>query len=63
MLGRGGFGKVYAVVKKDTQHLYACKSMDKKRIHEKGREGLILSERNIMYVCVYVCVCCVVQWV
>lgn len=48
VLGEGGFGKVFAVTKKDTKAVYACKTMSKAKIAERQRESLIMNERNIL---------------
>ncbi|MES1915051.1 MAG: hypothetical protein MHM6MM_007052, partial [Cercozoa sp. M6MM] len=51
VLGKGGFGKVYGVSKRDTKAVYACKVMDKQLVLEKKREALILNERRILAMC------------
>ena len=48
VLGEGGFGKVFAVMKKDTKGMYACKALNKSKIMEKKREKLIQNERNVL---------------
>jgi len=48
ILGRGGFGAVSACKKSDTGRLYAMKVMDKRRIHAKRAETLVLNERAIL---------------
>lgn len=44
ILGQGGFGKVYAVQKKDTMQMYACKAMSKEKVIERKREKLLQGE-------------------
>jgi serine/threonine protein kinase len=48
ILGRGGFGAVRACKKADTGRLYAMKVMDKRRVHAKRAESLVLNERAIL---------------
>jgi serine/threonine protein kinase len=48
VLGEGGFGKVFAVCKKDTKAVYACKTISKQKIAERQREKLIMNERQIL---------------
>jgi hypothetical protein len=50
VLGQGGFGKVFAVSKKDTLAAYACKTLNKLRVVQRHRESLIVNERNILAV-------------
>ncbi len=50
VLGQGGFGKVFAVSKKDTKAAYACKTLNKLRVVQRHRESLIVNERNILAV-------------
>lgn len=50
VLGEGGFGKVFAVLKFDTRGMYACKALNKAKILEKKREKLIMNERNMLAV-------------
>jgi len=48
MLGEGAFGKVMAVMKKDTKVLYAMKKMKKSYILETKYIQYIMNERAIM---------------
>lgn len=48
ILGKGAFGAVYAVVKKDTKKTYAMKEMDKCKIKYYKSERNALSERIIL---------------
>lgn len=48
ILGRGGFGAVSACKKADTGRLYAMKVMDKRHVHAKRAESLVLNERVIL---------------
>jgi hypothetical protein len=50
LLGEGGFGRVFAVLKKDTRAMYACKTMNKMGIMQKKREKLICNERDVLSV-------------
>ena len=47
-LGRGSFGHVYLVEKKDTGENYALKVLSKEKIIEKGLERYAYTERNIL---------------
>ncbi|KAL8698701.1 MAG: hypothetical protein Q9224_001729 [Gallowayella concinna] len=48
LIGRGTFGQVYFVRKKDTQRLYAMKVLSKKVIVQKKEVAHTLGERNIL---------------
>eukprot|EP01137_Pigoraptor_chileana_P006770 Opistho-2@51449 len=48
VLGKGGFGEVYACQKRDTGKMYAVKCLDKKRIKKKKGESLAWNERNLL---------------
>lgn len=48
VLGKGGFGEVYACQKRDTGKLYAVKCLDKKRIKKKKSEALAWNERDLL---------------
>ena len=48
VIGRGFFGKVMLVERKDTKELYAIKSVQKAKLLESGRPQTIVAERNIM---------------
>ena len=48
MLGKGTFGQVYQVEKKDTKALYAMKVISKRRIIKKREVGHTINERNIL---------------
>lgn len=48
MLGRGGFGAVYACRKNDTGVIYAMKCVNKRLVKEKNALGNILEERNVL---------------
>jgi protein-serine/threonine kinase len=48
LIGRGTFGQVYQVRKKDTQRIYAMKVLSKKVIIQKKEVAHTLGERNIL---------------
>lgn len=48
MLGRGAFGKVMLVAKKDTEEIYAMKSIRKEDIIEKDQVEHTKTERRIL---------------
>lgn len=48
MLGEGAFGKVLAVMKKDSKKLYAMKKMKKSYIIKTKYIEYIMNERKIM---------------
>ena len=48
VLGRGGFGLVYGCMRKTTGHLYAMKTMDRRRVKMKKAGDLCWNERIIL---------------
>ena len=48
VIGRGFYGKVMLVEKKDTGELFAIKSIHKSFLIENGKTNAILAERNLM---------------
>lgn len=48
VIGRGYFGKVMLVSKKDTGDLYAIKTVHKKKLIEKNMIDSLVSERNVL---------------
>jgi serum/glucocorticoid-regulated kinase 2 len=48
-LGKGGFGKVYLVEKKDTKELFALKTIKKLFIIEKKQFDQVKREKEILY--------------
>lgn len=48
ILGRGAFGIVYAYKNKDTNKLYAVKSINKRRLQVSNSVNSIMNERNIL---------------
>jgi serine/threonine kinase 32 len=48
VLGKGAFGKVIAVTKKDTRKNYACKLLDKVQVIEKNSFKSVLLERELL---------------
>lgn len=48
VLGRGGFGAVYACAKKNSGAIYAMKCMDKRLVKSKNALDNILEERNVL---------------
>jgi serine/threonine protein kinase len=50
VMGKGSFGKVNAIERKDTKQLYALKAMSKKEILDKGETvvQLVLQERRLL---------------
>ncbi|KAK2809589.1 hypothetical protein FQN50_003643 [Emmonsiellopsis sp. PD_5] len=48
LIGKGTFGQVYQVKKKDTQRIYAMKVLSKKVIIQKKEVAHTLGERNIL---------------
>ena len=48
VIGRGGFGEVRLVLKKNTNSVYAMKIMPKKEMIERGQTGHIKAERDIL---------------
>ena len=49
MIGKGGFGKVWKVVLKKNQKVYALKEMSKVKIIDKKCENSIKTEREILF--------------
>ncbi|KAL7721344.1 non-specific serine/threonine protein kinase [Entamoeba marina] len=48
IIGRGGFGEVRLVVKKNTNSIFAMKMMKKKDMIERGQTGHVKAERDIL---------------
>jgi len=48
VVGRGSFGKVLQVRKKDTQKIYAMKILTKKDIIKRKEVGHTMAERNVL---------------
>ncbi|KAJ5677636.1 uncharacterized protein N7477_003269 [Penicillium maclennaniae] len=48
LIGKGTFGQVYQVMKKDTERIYAMKVLSKKVIIQKKEVAHTLGERNIL---------------
>ncbi|EPS74416.1 hypothetical protein M569_00341, partial [Genlisea aurea] len=48
LVGRGAFGKVYQVKKKDTSEIFAMKVVRKDKILEKNQAEYLISERDIL---------------
>jgi serine/threonine protein kinase len=48
VLGRGAFGKVFLVTKKDTGHVYAMKSLRKDMIEQRNQKVHTKTEREIL---------------
>ena len=48
VLGKGGFGEVYAAQSKISGKMYAIKKLEKKRVKKKKAEDLALNERKIL---------------
>src|SRR5690606_25629801 len=48
VIGKGSYGKVYQVRKKDTGRIYAMKVLNKKDVIEKQQVEHTLSERNVL---------------
>ena len=48
IIGRGGFGKVWKVIHKKTQKIYAMKKMSKTKIIDKRSVKSIISERDLL---------------
>eukprot|EP00122_Pirum_gemmata_P011723 Pgem_evm1s10865 len=51
IIGKGAFGEVYGMQKKDTGQFYAVKSIDKRYLKKKKKESLALNERRILTKC------------
>jgi serine/threonine protein kinase len=47
-IGKGGFGKVWKVMEKQTRKIYAMKQMNKVRILSKKSVGSIMNERRLL---------------
>ena len=54
ILGRGGFGEVYACRKIDTGALFAIKCLDKRRLKLKHQESTAVHERNVLAEVAYI---------
>ena len=50
LLGKGAFGSVYLVRKKDTENYYAMKMLDKEKFISKNLVKYALTEKNILKV-------------
>lgn len=50
VIGRGSFGKVYLVKKKDTEELYAMKVLKKQSINTTSQKFHTIAERKIMQI-------------
>uniref|UniRef100_G1P3W5 G protein-coupled receptor kinase n=1 Tax=Myotis lucifugus TaxID=59463 RepID=G1P3W5_MYOLU len=48
VLGKGGFGEVYACQVRATGKMYACKKMLKKRIKRRNGEAMALNEKRLL---------------
>ena len=48
VIGKGGFGKVWKVICKKTQKVYALKQMSKVKIIDKKSENSIKTERLLL---------------
>ena len=48
VIGRGAFGKVFLVTKKDTQQIYALKVCKKMQLEERYQQHRLKNEREIM---------------
>jgi serine/threonine protein kinase len=48
ILGRGGFGAVYACRKRDSGTIYAMKCISKKLVKVKSALDNVLEERNVL---------------
>lgn len=48
LIGKGAFGKVFLVKKKDTNRIYAMKSLKKKKIEVLKQTNHIKTERHIL---------------
>lgn len=51
LLGKGNFGNVYLVAKKDTNEYFAMKVLKKKLIESSGQKAHTLSERKVLEAC------------
>ncbi|XP_077971232.1 rhodopsin kinase grk7-a-like isoform X2 [Styela clava] len=48
LLGRGGFGEVYAYQENITGTMYACKQINKKQMKATGSESIVLIEKLVL---------------
>ncbi|XP_028015494.2 G protein-coupled receptor kinase 4 isoform X1 [Eptesicus fuscus] len=48
VLGKGGFGEVYACQVRATGKMYACKKLEKKRIKRRNGEAMALNEKRLL---------------
>ncbi len=48
MIGRGGFGKVWRVEKKNSKLSYALKEISKVKIYEKNSVPCVINERKLL---------------
>ncbi len=48
VIGRGGFGKVWKVEKKNSKQFYALKEMSKAKVISKRSERSVMNERRIL---------------
>ena len=48
VLGKGGFGLVYACQSKTTGKMYALKKLEKKRVKRRNGEKLALNEKQVL---------------
>ncbi|KAM5283811.1 G protein-coupled receptor kinase 4 isoform 3-T3 [Hipposideros larvatus] len=48
VLGKGGFGEVYACQVRATGKMYACKKLEKKRIKRRKGEAMALNEKRLL---------------
>lgn len=48
VLGKGGFGEVYACQVRATGKMYACKKLEKKRIKRRNWEAMALNEKRLL---------------
>lgn len=48
VIGKGSFGEVYLVQKKDTLMLYAMKVLHKQKIKEDNLQRYAITERNVL---------------
>lgn len=48
VLGKGGFGLVYACQSKTTGKMYALKKLEKKRVKRRHGEKLALNEKQVL---------------
>lgn len=48
VIGKGGYGEVRVVQKKDTKEIFAMKTLQKKKMLEKKQEKHVRTERDLM---------------